>query len=61
MGSLDKTIRVVLAIVLVRLYVGNITTGVLANVSLIVAGLLLITSLINFCPLYKLFGWKTSE
>ena len=39
-GSLDKTIRVVLAIVLVRLYVGNITTGVLANVSLVVAGLL---------------------
>ena len=60
-GSLDKTIRIVLAIILVGLYLGKIITGVYGTVSLVVAGILLLTSLINFCPLYKIFGWKTSE
>jgi len=59
MSTTDRSIRIVIAVILIGLYAAGIVTGTLAIVSLVVAGIFLITSFINFCPLYRLFGIST--
>ena len=61
MGNVDKGIRIVIAIGIALLYFFNIIEGVLAYVLMAVAIIFLITSLINFCPLYTLFGANTCK
>lgn len=56
-GTIDKFLRVVIAMVIAILYYfGLIVSSTLAAVILVVAAVLLITSLLNFCPLYFIFG-----
>jgi hypothetical protein len=52
-GSLDSNIRITLAIVLSLLFLGKFIVGALGLVVFIVGIVLLLTSLINFCPLYS--------
>ena len=57
-GSVDKTIRLVAGIVLLALaFLGlgglSTTAGIVAAV---VGVILLATGLLNFCPLFKIFG-----
>ncbi len=59
MGNADKIIRFVLAAIIAVLYFTGTVTGTLNIVLLIVAGVFVVTSLVNFCPLYTLFGLKT--
>lgn len=59
MGSMDKTIRIIIAAVVAGLYYGNIITGTLGIVLLVLAGVFVLTSLVSFCPLYTLFGIST--
>ena len=59
MCSADKIIRVIIAAVIAVLYFTNILTGTLGIVLLVVAGIILLTSLVSFCPLYFPFGIKT--
>ncbi|WP_298499650.1 DUF2892 domain-containing protein [uncultured Algibacter sp.] len=59
MGSLDKGIRIVVALVIALLYYFNIISGTLAYVLMAIAIIFLITSLINFCPLYRIFKINT--
>ncbi len=57
-GELDKTIRYVLGIALVALsflVLGGISTTV-GIVAAAVGAVLFATGLINFCPLFKIFG-----
>jgi hypothetical protein len=61
MGSKDKLIRTLVALVIAILYFTNIITGTLAIVLAIVAIIFLLTSLVNFCPLYTLFGVNTCK
>jgi Na+/H+ antiporter NhaA len=61
MGSTDKLIRLLVAIILIALYYTNVLKDTLGIVSLIVALVLTITSLISFCPLYAIFGIKTCK
>lgn len=61
MGLADKIIRVVLAVVIVILYVKDIITGTLGIILLVLAGIFVLTSLLNVCPLYKVFGISTSK
>lgn len=61
MGNTDKMIRIVLALVIVGLYVAKIITGTLGTIGLGVAAIFIITSLLNFCPLYTLIGIKTCK
>lgn len=51
-GNSDKIARFILASVLLILIVTNVVTGTLAIVLLAFAGILVITSILNFCPLY---------
>lgn len=61
MGSADKIIRVLVAIVIAILYWQGIITGTLAIILLIVGGVFLVTSLISSCPLYSIFGMSTNK
>ena len=56
MGTLDKSIRAIAAIAIALLYYLNIISGTLAYILMAVAIILLITSFINFCPLYTILG-----
>lgn len=59
MGSLDKGLRIVVAIVLaVLVYTGQIT-GTLAIVAGVVAAVFVLTSLVGFCPAYLPIGLNT--
>lgn len=61
MGFLDRLIRLVVAVVLTVLYYTGIISGTIGIVALIVALVFTITSLVSFCPLYSVFGFKTCK
>ena len=59
MGKTDRVIRTVVAVVLIGLLIGGQVTGSLAILAGVVATIFLMTSLIGFCPLYRLLGLST--
>jgi len=59
MGSLDKLIRLSVAIILIALYYTGVLKDPLGIVALVAALILTITSLLSFCPLYTILGIKT--
>ncbi len=60
-GFTDKSIRITVALVIFLLFFMNVITGGLGIALLVVAGVLVATSLINFCPLYSLLGVNTCK
>ena len=52
MGTIDRIIRILLAIVVIGLYLNGTITGVAAIILGIVVFVFIVTSLIGFCPLY---------
>jgi len=60
-GSSDKIIRLGLAIVLIILFYKGILPGTYGLIGLIVALVLTITSILNFCPLYSIFKINTAK
>jgi hypothetical protein len=61
MGSVDKAMRAVAAIIIVSLYFQNLISGAVAIVLLILAGAFILTSFIGSCPLYLPFGISTRK
>lgn len=61
LGSTDKMIRLFIAIIFITLYFTKMVSGTLAIVLLVISIILLLTSLINFCPLYLPFGINTCK
>ena len=61
LGSADKAIRIVLAIVFAGLYITKLVEGTVGLALLVLGGVFLLTSVISFCPLYTLLGMNTSE
>jgi hypothetical protein len=59
MGTVDKVIRLLVALVLAGLYLANVLTGTLGIILLVVAVVFVLTSFISFCPLYVLLGINT--
>lgn len=60
-GKADKIIRLIIAAIIVTLYFTNVVTGTLGIVLLVVAAIVTLTALINFCPIYLPFGIKTCK
>jgi hypothetical protein len=60
-GSLDKVIRIILAIAFAMLYITKMVEGTEGTILLVAGGVLLLTSIINFCPLYAILGWSSSK
>jgi hypothetical protein len=59
MGGTDRIFRTVLALLVGVLYWQGIIDGILAYVLIAFAFIFVLTSLIGFCPLYRLVGLNT--
>ncbi|MFA5329231.1 MAG: DUF2892 domain-containing protein [Prolixibacteraceae bacterium] len=58
-GKTDRIIRIILAVLFAILYFTNLVEGKWAEVSIIVAIVLAMTSLRQCCPLYAILGFGT--
>jgi hypothetical protein len=61
MGSIDRGIRIALALIVAILYFTNNLSGLAAIILGIFAIVFLLTSIIGFCPLYTALGIKTTQ
>lgn len=61
MGSADRAIRLVIAAVVAFLYFKGVINGVWGIVLLILAVVFFLTSIVSFCPIYKLLGINTCK
>ena len=59
MGSADKTIRIILAVLVAVMYFTNVISGTTAIVLGVLAIVSIATSFMSFCPLYLPFGIST--
>ncbi|MFZ1982325.1 MAG: DUF2892 domain-containing protein [Smithella sp.] len=59
MGTIDRAIRILLAIVVIILCINGSITGIAAIILGILAFVFIVTSLIGFCPLYALLKIST--
>jgi heme A synthase len=60
-GGVDRTVRLLIGVVLVLLGLFNVLTGVAAIIGYIVAALALITGLTRYCLLYPVFKINTAK
>jgi hypothetical protein len=61
MGTIDKVIRILVAVVVVVLYFTNVISGTLAIILLALSAIFIVTSFLSFCPLYLPFGLSTRK
>jgi uncharacterized membrane protein len=61
MGTIDKTIRILVAVVVVILYFTHVISGVLAIVLLALSAIFVVTSILGICPLYMPLGLSTRK
>lgn len=61
MGSIDKVIRLILAVVMAILYFTGVVEGTLGIIVLVLAAVFVLTSLVSFCPLYAPLGITTCK
>lgn len=61
MGTVDRVLRILIAIVIAGLYYSNAISETVATMLIIIAGIFILTSFVSFCPLYYLFGISTCK
>jgi hypothetical protein len=61
LGSVEKVIRLLIAVVFVVLYITGVVTGIFGYILLALAAIAIITSLFSFCPLWAIFGINTCK
>ncbi|GAP63080.1 hypothetical protein ARMA_1503 [Ardenticatena maritima] len=61
MAGWDRAIRIILALLFAYLYFNGTVTGALGLLLLVVGIIFLVTSLVGFCPLYKVFKFSTRK
>lgn len=59
MGTLDRIIRVILAVVVGILYITGLISGMVAVILGLFAVIFVLTSAVGFCPLYVPLGIST--
>lgn len=60
-GSADRITRIIIAAVIALLYFTSTITGVWGIVLMVAAGIILLTGIINFCPIYYALGINTNR
>lgn len=58
-GNIDRTIRLIIALLLGVLLYLELTTGILKVLVIILIVMLVVTSFTGICGLYKIFGLNT--
>jgi hypothetical protein len=61
LNTADRVIRMMIAAIVAFLYFTNIITGTSGIVLLLAAAIILLTSAINFCPIYFALGISTAK
>ena len=61
MGTIDRVIRVVIALTVGVLYLMGLISGTVALILGILAVVFILTSLVSTCPLYLPFGLSTRK
>ena len=61
MGSIDRTVRTIIAVIVAVLYFTGAISGTVALILGILAAVFLLTSFIGTCPLYLPFGLSTRK
>ena len=61
MGSVDRFVRIAIAVAIAALYFGGIINGWVAIVLGIVAIAFLVTGFISTCPMYMPFSFSTRK
>ncbi|ROL60454.1 DUF2892 domain-containing protein [Bacteroidetes/Chlorobi group bacterium ChocPot_Mid] len=61
MGSIDKIIRIVVALLIIVLFFAKILSGTVAIILLVISLIFILTSIVGFCPLYRIFGLTTCK
>lgn len=61
MGTVDKVIRILVAVVVVTLYFANVLSGTLGLILLAFSAVFVLTSVFSICPLYMPFGLSTRK
>lgn len=59
MGTLDRTLRILVAIVIGALWYTGTIGGTMAIVLGVIAGVFVLTSLVGRCPAYTIVGLNT--
>ena len=60
MGTVDRIIRLILAIIFATLFFTETFSGTLGIVLMALAVIFTLTTAVRFCPLYTLFGISTN-
>jgi hypothetical protein len=60
-GTIDRVIRILVAVVVVILYFTNVISGTLGIVLLALSAVFVITSLLSFCPIWMALGLSTRK
>lgn len=61
MGTIDRVMRIIAAVVIAALYFANMISGTLAIILLVFAAVFVLTSFVSFCPLYVPLGISTKK
>lgn len=61
MGSTDRMIRLIVAVIVLVLFMTDVISGTLGWVLIAIAAVFTLTSMINFCPLYTVLGISTKK
>ena len=61
MGTIDRTIRILLAVAVALLWWSGQISGTVAIVLAVFAGVFVLTSMVSFCPLYAPLGLSTCK
>lgn len=61
MGSTDRIVRILAAIIFAVLYFTGTVSGTIGLVLLVLGAVFLLTSFVSFCPLYAPFGLSTCK
>jgi hypothetical protein len=61
MGTIDRVVRVIMAVLVLVLYLAGSITGTAAIILGIFAVIFVLTSVVGFCPLYGPLGISTKK
>ena len=60
-GTVDKVIRLLVAVTVVILYFTNVISGTLGIILLVLSAVLVVTSIVSICPIWLALGLSTKK